>query len=302
MRDHELEQATRQSVGLRQTEESAEADPVRDHHPDHRQSEHDAEREREDRDIDVVHHDQSRHLHPLLLRDLRPELVMMHPIDQPGVGDGVGGVGIREDYEEGDQRRHEHQRAGGEEVRPCLAISARKGLDVEALDPFPHLSAAAIDDAVAARHEPVQVTLHGLTRPVALRASQVGCRSPVQRGHGQHLGGGERVEVARVGAREQVLEPVPVLAPHRHEVFRPQWSVPPSSFRASSRPRQPGACGAEGCVKGPGAASPPPLPTARGPQQVCAPSGATLSLPPAADAANLRRNSGAKHSTTITNR
>src|SRR5467141_373457 len=72
-------------------------------------------------------------------------------------------------------------------------------------------------------------------------------------------------------------------------------SGPPPKVLASSRPRRPGC--AEGCVKGPGAASPPPLPTARGPQQVCAPSRATLSLPPAADAANMLRNSGPGHST-----
>src|SRR5437899_178809 len=58
---------------------------------------------------------------------------------------------------------------------------------------------------------------------------------------------------------------------------------------ASSRARRPGASGAEAGVKGPGAASLPPLSTARGPQQVCAPSSATLSLAPAVDLANLQR-------------
>jgi len=70
-------------------------------------------------------------------------------------------------------------------------------------------------------------------------------------------------------------------------------SVRPRKFLASSRPRRPGAFGAEAGVKGPGAASLPPLPTARGPQQVCAPSRATLSLAPAVDLANLSRSLGA---------
>ncbi len=50
--------------------------------------------------------------------------------------------------------------------------------------------------------------------------------------------------------------------------------------------------GAEACVKGPGATSLPPLPTARGPQQGCVPSCATLSLAPAADAANYASDLG----------
>src|SRR5437879_4221986 len=56
-------------------------------------------------------------------------------------------------------------------------------------------------------------------------------------------------------------------------------SVPPPRFLTSSRPRRPGACGAEGGVKGPGAAS----------SRIyrCAPSRATPSLAPAADAANF---------------
>jgi len=53
--------------------------------------------------------------------------------------------------------------------------------------------------------------------------------------------------------------------------------------------------GAEAGVKGPGAASLPPLPNARGPRKECAPSCATLSLAPAAGAANLRRTSVAEH-------
>src|SRR5207248_8704531 len=64
--------------------------------------------------------------------------------------------------------------------------------------------------------------------------------------------------------------------------------VPPPRLLASSRPRRPGACGAEAGVKGPGGAS----------SRICrcAPSAATLSLAPAADAANLRRSPGSGHS------
>src|SRR5450631_1594222 len=69
-------------------------------------------------------------------------------------------------------------------------------------------------------------------------------------------------------------------------------------FLASSRPWRPGAIpphriwrfrgdpgGAEGCVKGPGAASLPPRDQGAGTPKGCAPPCATLSLPPAADAA-----------------
>src|SRR5690242_5352654 len=50
---------------------------------------------------------------------------------------------------------------------------------------------------------------------------------------------------------------------------------------ASWRSGRPGAGGAEAGVKGPGASSPPPLSTARGPREVCPPRRATLSLAPA---------------------
>ena len=102
---------------------------------------------------------------------------------------------------------------------------------------------------------------------------------------------------------------------------RPRWSaratiasntrcrgacrVPPPKFLASSRPRRPGANppheifdfagtpgGAEAGVEGPGAAHPPAL--CAGAPEVCAPPGATLSLAPAADAANMRRTFGAR--------
>src|SRR5712692_4403268 len=62
----------------------------------------------------------------------------------------------------------------------------------------------------------------------------------------------------------------------------------PQQFLASSRPRRPGAYGAEACVEGPGAAS--------SRIERCAPPRASLSLAPTADAAIMRRTSGAGHS------
>ena len=221
MSDHELEETARQPVRLRQTEKAAQADAVRDHHPDHGKAEDNTQGEGEDRNVDVVDHDQARYLDALVLGDLRPELVMVHAVDQPRVRDRVGGVGVREDDEEADQRRDEHQRPRGEEVRPSGPVGTRQGLDVKPLDPFPHLAPAAVHDAVAARHEPIQVALHRLAWPVALGARQVGRGSPVERCQGQYLSGGERVEMPGAGAGEQVLEPVPVLAPQSHEVFSP---------------------------------------------------------------------------------
>src|SRR5712692_6453707 len=68
----------------------------------------------------------------------------------------------------------------------------------------------------------------------------------------------------------------------------------PQNFLASSRPRRPGAYGAEVCVEGPGASHPPAL--RAGTPEVCAPPRASLSLAPTADAAIMRRTSGAGHS------
>lgn len=62
--------------------------------------------------------------------------------------------------------------------------------------------------------------MNWFARPVSLRSGEV-CGGPaVKRRQRQHLGGREAVETASARPREQVLEPVPVVAPQRYEVLR----------------------------------------------------------------------------------
>ena len=146
---------------------------------------------------------------------------MVDSIDQPRVDDRVRGVRVGKNDEVTDERGHEQKRTGGEQIRPRLAIGAGKGLDVEAPDSSPHLAAAAVDDAVAARDEAVQVAMDRLPGPVALCPREVGRRAPIQRGQGQHLRRAERVHLTGAGAREKVLQAVPVVAAQGDEVFGP---------------------------------------------------------------------------------
>src|SRR5262249_44938589 len=83
------------------------------------------------------------------------ELVVMDLIDELRVGDRICGVGSGEDDKERDERRHEQERAGSEQVGPGGAVGLGKRFHVEALDPLPDLAAAPVDDAVAAGHEAV---------------------------------------------------------------------------------------------------------------------------------------------------
>src|SRR3989442_12013285 len=122
--------------------------------------------------------------------------------------------------EEGEKRWHELTRSRREQERPGLAVGARQGLDVEAADSLPDLAAPAINDAMASRHQSVEVAVHRLPRPIALGASEVGGRAPVQRGHRQHLRGSERVHVTGAGAGHQIFEPVPVVAAEGDEILR----------------------------------------------------------------------------------
>src|SRR6202171_4035477 len=73
---------------------------------------------------------------------------------------------------------------------------------------------------MAASDQSVEVAMHRLARPVALRPSEVRGGSPVEGGHSQHLGRREAVELASARAREQVLEPVPVVQPQHDEILR----------------------------------------------------------------------------------
>ena len=67
--------------------------------------------------------------------------------------------------------------------------------------------------------------MDGLAGPVALGASQVRGRAPVQGGHRQHLRRRETVEIPATCSREQILEPVPVVLTDGDEVFRSQYKA-----------------------------------------------------------------------------
>jgi uncharacterized RDD family membrane protein YckC len=82
------------------------------------------------------------------------------------------------------------------------------------------MASAAVDDAMAASDEPIEVAVHGFARPVPLGASEVGRGSPVKRRHSQDLRRGEAVEVAGAGAGNQVLEAVPVVPAAQNELLR----------------------------------------------------------------------------------
>src|SRR2546430_11058757 len=84
---------------------------------------------------------------------------MVDLVDEPGVDDRIRGVRIGEHDEEADERGHEHQRSRREQERPGLAIGARQGLDVEAADSLPDLAAPAIHDAMASRHQSVEIEI-----------------------------------------------------------------------------------------------------------------------------------------------
>ena len=107
MRDDEIEEAATQSIGLGEAEQRAQRDAVRDEHVDDRQAEDHAEPECEHDDLDVVGHDETGRLHALVLRDVRPELVVVDLVDQLRRGDRVSGVGVGRDDEVADDRGDE---------------------------------------------------------------------------------------------------------------------------------------------------------------------------------------------------
>src|SRR5438105_4291814 len=225
MSDDEIKQATAEPVRLGEAEQPAQADPVVDHHPDHRQAEDDSEGKREKDDPDVVGHDRPGGLDPLVGRDVRPQLVVMDLIDQIRGRDPVGGVGVREHDEERDDRGSEEQRGRRQQVRPCSPIRLRQRTRVKAPRPAPDVPSAPVDDPVSARDEAVQVPAHRLVGPVALSSSQVSRSPAVQSGQGEHLHGMQRVQAPRATASDEVLQVVPVLAAARHELFGPHYGA-----------------------------------------------------------------------------
>ena len=150
---------------------------------------------------------------------------MVHPVDQLRRRQRVCRVGIGEHHEIAHYRRNKKERARGEDVRPRFAVRAREGLSVELTDPVADIAASPVYDAVAARHQPVQVAMHRLAWPVALRSSKVRRCPSVKRGHRQDLGRREAVEVATSCQRQQVLQPVPVLASRGDKVLRPHYKT-----------------------------------------------------------------------------
>ena len=61
--------------------------------------------------------------------------------------------------------------------------------------------------------------------PVSLRSREVRGGPTVQRRERKHLGRREAVQPAAAGSREQVLEPVPVIAPICNEVLSLQYTA-----------------------------------------------------------------------------
>src|ERR1700730_3514420 len=88
---------------------------------------------------------------------------------------------------------------------------------------------------MAASDQSVEVAMDGLARPVALRPSEVGGGSAVEGGNRQHLGRREAIELSSAGAREQVLEPVPVVPPQHDEILGPHELIP----RHATQPKLP---------------------------------------------------------------
>src|ERR1700682_290633 len=88
---------------------------------------------------------------------------------------------------------------------------------------------------MAASDQSVEVAMHRLARPVALPPSESRGGSPVEGGHRQHLGRREAVELSSARAREQVLEPVPVVTPQHDEILGPHELIP----REATQPKLP---------------------------------------------------------------
>src|ERR1700674_4665638 len=72
----------------------------------------------------------------------------------------------------------------------------------------------------------VEIAVDGLAGPVALSAREIGCGSPVEGGHRQHLRGRESVEVSATRSREEVLQPVPVFAAQGDKLIHSQCRCP----------------------------------------------------------------------------
>ncbi len=107
MGDDEIEESAADPVGLGEPEQRAEADAVVDEDVDHREAEDDSERHRGHRDVDVVEHDQAGRRNPDLGRDVGPELVVMHLVDELRRGEAVSRIGVSEHNEIADDRGHE---------------------------------------------------------------------------------------------------------------------------------------------------------------------------------------------------
>ena len=81
MGDYELKQPAAQAVCLRETEETTQVNSVDHQHIDHGQPEDDAKGKRQHRDADVVGHDLAGDQCALSWRNLSPQLVVLHTID-----------------------------------------------------------------------------------------------------------------------------------------------------------------------------------------------------------------------------
>ena len=75
---------------------------------------------------------------------------------------------------------------------------------------------------MAARNQPIEVTVDRIARPISLCSGKVSCSPPVKRRHREHLSRCEAVEISSARAREQVFEPVPVFASERYELLTVQ--------------------------------------------------------------------------------
>src|SRR3989454_890736 len=219
MADDDLEEPATHAIGLREPEQPAQADAIGEQDVDHREAEEDAEGERDHRHVDVVDHDQPGYLDSKFGRDVGPELVVMNPVDQLWRRDSIRRIGIGQHHEVADDRGHEQECGRSHDVRPRLAVRGRESLGVERAYPPPHLPSAAVHNPVAAGHQPVEISVHRVAGPVALRAGEVGGGATVERGHGEDLGGSEAVELAGPGASDQVLQAASLLFPPPHGSF-----------------------------------------------------------------------------------
>ncbi len=76
--------------------------------------------------------------------------------------------------------------------------------------------------------------MNRLAWPIALRPSKVGGGPPVEGSRRQDLGWRKAVELSSTRAREEVLEPVPVVAPQSDEILCSHLSGQPGEPLANA--------------------------------------------------------------------